>query len=338
MFNKLIISKNNLINNIKQVKHKNPNSKVCAMVKANAYGVGDIQVVNVLNDYVDFWGVACFFEAKRIEDLTSKPILILGAVEKGCVEARFRYACSSLEELKFLISLNKPIKIHLKVNSGMNRYGFKDLEIFNEGLKLIKSSKLIFEGLFTHFATIDEFVQVQMERFNRFVVGAHKMGFYPIVHSDNSFVNEKFNHGLDMVRIGFSLYNRNDCGFKAVAKIKSEIVLVQEVSRGELIGYDYRCVAQNGMKVGIVPLGYADGFDLRLIGMEIDHNDCKLKILNISMDCLMLDIGGTKLKKGDQIYFLNKLNSLNKYAQYLSTSPYEVMTKFNSIRAERIIY
>lgn len=61
MFNTFKINKNNLINNIKQVKQKNPNSKICAMVKANAYGVGLEQVVPILEDYVDFFGVACFF-------------------------------------------------------------------------------------------------------------------------------------------------------------------------------------------------------------------------------------------------------------------------------------
>ncbi|MBQ8615236.1 MAG: alanine racemase, partial [Clostridia bacterium] len=77
MFNEIIIHKSNLINNIKQVKFENPNSKVCAMVKANAYGVGDIEVVQILEDYVDFWGVACFFEAQKIKTFTNKPILIV---------------------------------------------------------------------------------------------------------------------------------------------------------------------------------------------------------------------------------------------------------------------
>ena len=108
MFNKIIIHKNNLINNLKQVKQENPNSKICAMVKANAYGVGVEQVVQVLEEYVDFWGVACFFEAEKIKKLTNKQILIVGVLEKEFVDERFSYSCGSLEDIEYLINLSKP--------------------------------------------------------------------------------------------------------------------------------------------------------------------------------------------------------------------------------------
>ena len=127
MFNEIIINKNNLINNIKQVRAKNPNSKICAMVKANAYGVGDEEVVQILNSYVDFLGVACFFEAEKIKILTDRPILICGAVKKTEIDLRFSYSCGNTEDLKMFLNTNLPIKIHLKINTGMNRYGFKDL-------------------------------------------------------------------------------------------------------------------------------------------------------------------------------------------------------------------
>lgn len=337
MFNKFIIYKNNLINNIKQVKKENPNSKICAMVKANAYGVGDIEVVKTLNDYTDFFGVACFFEAERIKKHTSKPILILGAVEKQKIDECFRYSCGDMEDLKFLISLNKPIRIHLKINSGMNRYGFKEIKQFKKALNMISQSRLILEGVFTHFATTDDFVQVQMKIFNSFLRVCNNLNLNPIVHADNSFVNEKFNHGLDMVRVGFSLYNRSDGWFLPATEIKSEIVQVHNISKGELIGYDYRCVATKNMKIGVVPIGYADGFDLKLIGINLMVKNVLCKVLNISMDCFLIDITNTDIKKGEEIYILNKFNSLNHYAEYLETTPYEIMTKFKNMRAEKIL-
>ncbi|MBQ9795508.1 MAG: alanine racemase [Clostridia bacterium] len=314
MFNKFIIYKNNLINNIKQVKKENPNSMICAMVKANAYGVGDIEVVKTLNEYADFFGVACFFEAKRIKTHTSKPILILGSVEKQEIDESFRYSCVDIEDLKFLISLNKPIKIHLKINSGMNRYGFKDVKQFKKALNMISQSKLILEGVFTHFATTDDYVNIQMKNFKSFLKVCKNFNVKPIVHADNSFVNEKFNHGLDMVRVGFSLFNRNDGWFLPVVEIKSQIVQVYNVAKGELVGYDYRCVATKNIKIGVVPIGYADGFDLKLIGIGLLINNVECKVLNISMDCFILDITNTDIKKGDEICILNKFNSLNHYA------------------------
>ena len=337
MFNKILIHKNNLINNIKQVKFENPNSKVCAMVKANAYGVGAKEVVQILEEYVDFWGVACFFEAKEIKPLTQKNILIVGALEKDNIDEDFSYSCGNLEEVEYLVSLKKTIKIHLKVNSGMNRYGFKDIKELKKALNLISHSNLIIEGVFTHFATTDKFVEEQMKTFKKFVKLCNSFGFYPIVHADNSFVNEKFNHNLDMVRIGFNLYNRSEGWFLPAIEIKSEIVETQEVRKGELVGYDYRSVANKNTRIGVVPVGYADGFDLKYIGMFLMIDGAACQVLNVCMDCFMLDISKTTLKKGDELFLLNKFNPLSLYADFIETSQYEVSTKFSHMRAERVM-
>ena len=337
MFNNIIIHKDNLINNIKQVRNENPNSKVCAMVKANAYGIGDCEVVQVLEKYVDFWGVACFFEAQKIKELTKRPILIVGALEKENIDERFSYTCSDLEDVLFLASLNLNIKIHLKINTGMNRFGFSNLKDFKKALNVIKKSKLKLEGLFTHFATCDDRVYEQMKKFNKFVDVCFSLGLNPMVHADNSFVNEKLNHNLDMVRIGFSLYNRSDGWFLPAVEIKTKIVQIQNVKKGELVGYDYRFVAQKDLQVAVIPIGYADGFDMKFLGIELNIGGSFCKVLNICMDCFMLDITNTKLKKGDEIYLLNKFNSLNFYAEYAETNAYEIMTKFSHMRADRIL-
>ena len=337
MFNEMIIHKKNLINNIKQVRFENPNSKICAMVKANAYGVGLNEVVQVIDEYVDFFGVACFFEAKMLNNLTSKKILIVGALEFADIDETFSYACGSVNDIEYLISLNKSINIHLKINSGMNRFGFKDIKSFKKALNLISSSKLIIEGIFTHFATCDEFVKEQTKVFKRFVKIVNAHGYYPIVHADNSFVNEKFNHHYDMVRIGFNLYNRNGGWFLPVVEIKSRVVQTYNVKKGELVGYNYRFVADKNMKIAVVPIGYADGFSLRYIGLNLVVKGVECKVLNVCMDCFMLDISKVKIKKGEEIYVLNKFNSLTKYSSYEEISDYEIMTRFSAIRAKRII-
>lgn len=337
MYNQILISRTNIINNIKLIKTKNQKSKICAMVKANAYGVGVKQVVKTIAEYVDFFGVSNFLEAKEVKKYTNKKILIVGPLYKNNIDTNFSYACFSLEDVKYLAKKNKEINIHIKINSGMNRYGVKTLQEFLEILKIIKKSKLKFEGLFTHFATVDEFVEQQNNLFQQFIKLANKCDFYPIVHADNSFVNEKFNHGYDMVRIGFNLFNNNECGFLPAVKIKSNVVQVNEIEKEELVGYNRRFIAPKKIKVGVVPIGYADGFDMKNIGLKLKVQGKLCKVLNICMDCFMIDITNTNIKKRDEIYLLDNFNSLKLYAKHLKTSEYEIMTKFSYLRGKRIV-
>lgn len=337
MFNDIIIYKNNIISNLKQVKAENRNSKICAMVKANAYGIGAEQVVQTIDEYVDFYGVACFFEAEKIKNLTKRPILIVGALEENYIDTKYSYSCSSLEDVEFLARTQLSIKVHLKVNTGMNRFGFKEIKEFKKALLVIIKSNLILEGVFTHFATNDQFVETQMRQFNKFIKICRGFKLNPLIHADNSFVNDKQNHHLDMVRIGFSLYNRSDGWFLHAHEIKSRIVNIQNVKRGELVGYSYRCVAKSNMRVAIIPVGYADGFSTNLCGMKLKVRGAECEVLNVCMDCFMLNITNSNLKKGDEVFLLNKFNSLKDYADYLNVSEYEISTNFSHMRATRVV-
>jgi len=337
MFNNFIVDKNNLINNVKQVAKLNPKSKICAMVKADAYGVGASTVVKVIDSYVDFYGVACFFEAEKIKKLTKKKILIVGSLEKNNIKGRYSYTCSSLHDVRFLKYLNKKINIHLKVNSGMNRFGFSSITEFNLAIQEIKHSKLNLEGVYTHFATDDKFVNNQMEIFNEFLKIVKQNKIFPIIHTDNSAVNLKYNHNFNMVRIGFNLFNLNSKDFKSVVLIKSKVVQINNVKKGALVGYNYKCVAVNDMQVAIVPLGYADGFSTKYIGLSINVNNVECKVLNVCMDCFMLDVTNLNIKKGTEVPILNNINSLTHYAKYSGFSEYEVLTNFSHIRASRLI-
>ena len=338
MFNKFIIIKENLINNIKQVATQNLKSKICAMVKANAYGVGINQVVKIIDKYVDFYGVACFFEAQNLKNFTKKKILIVGALEKNNIKKRFSYTCSCLEDVRFLKYLNRKINIHLKVNSGMNRFGFNSIEDFTLALKEIKFSKLNLEGVYTHFATDDSFVDVQMECFNKYVNVLKENKFFPIIHADNSVVNLKCNHHLNMVRVGFNLYGLNEYNFNTAIKICSKIVQINNVKKGELVGYNYKCVASKDLSVAVVPVGYADGFSIKLIGFDLYLQNKKCKVLNVCMDCFMLDVTNLNIKKGTEVPILDEVNSLTRYANFLGVSEYEVLTNFSYIRADKLIF
>lgn len=335
MFNKILIDQQRLNNNIKQVILSNPNSKVCAMVKANAYGVGTKEVVKTIDEFVDFYGVACFFEYLCVRKFSKKPVLIVGELERQNLNEDVSYSCSCLDDVKFLAEQNRPFKIHLKINTGMNRFGFDDIVEFEKSLEIIQHSNLIFEGLFTHFATGDDYADVQFERFKKYIFMAKSYNFKPIIHADNSIVNENRNHNLDMVRIGYDLFLNDSEKFCPVTKIATKIVQVKMVKRGELVGYDYKFVAKKKMKVAVIPVGYADGFDCKYIGLKLTLNNKKCKVLNVCMDCFMLDITNTNLKKNDTIFLLDDVNNLKLFANYTKTSCYEVMCKFSHLRCER---
>ena len=322
MFNEIIINKQNLINNVRQVRLNNPNSMVCAMVKA-------------IKDHVDYFGVACLFEAKRVRRFTNLPILIVGPLERKKPDDRFIYTCHSLDDVLFLAKYNIEINIHLKLNTGMNRFGFCDINEFTETLEIIKSSKLKLIGLFTHFATCDNMVEVQFKKFKKFIKTIKEYNENIIIHTDNSEVNKIYNHNLDMVRIGFDLYYGRTYNFKPIVEIKSKVVQINIVKKGEMIGYSSRCVVDKKTIVAVIPIGYADGFDMSYIGKYVYIKDKPCKVLNICMDCFMLDVSKVDIKKGDEIYILNRFNSIDSYADYSNTIEYEVMTKFSNLRARR---
>ncbi len=338
MLNKVIVNANNIVNNVNYVKKSNPNSLICAMVKANAYGVGLKTVVETLSKHVDYFGVVNLREAIETGKYTNKKILIVGCLEKCGAVNRFSYACHCLDDVVFLAKLNKKICVHLKVNSGMNRYGFKDIFEFTEALKIIKNSQLVFEGLYTHFATTDNFVEKQMKIFKKFVKCCSLFEFKPLIHVDNSSVNHVKNHHKGMVRIGYDLYNACTKNLKPAVSIKTRVAQIQSCKKGELVGYNKLCVLTKDTDVAILPIGYADGFSLLFKDMELLIKNKPCKVLNVCMDCFMLDVTSLKIKKGDFVYILNKLNPLKNYSNHTGLSEYEIMCNFSSMRGDRLIF
>lgn len=334
MLNKMFLNKNNLLHNLTLIKNNNPNSKICAMVKANAYGHGLKQIVSLLNGQVDFFGVANVSEAKKVKKYTATDVLIVGPLNYA--GEQFCYSCFCLDDIEKLAKLNKPIRIHVKVNSGMNRFGFNSIINFKRGLEVIKNSRLVLQGVFTHFATADGFVKKQYRRFKKFVRVVKRLGFNPLFHADNSAVNLKFNHNLNMVRVGYSLYGAEK-PFLPVMSLYACAVQINSIKKGELVGYNKRFVADKPTRVAVLSMGYADGLGLGCLGMEIKIKNQSCRIVNICMDCCMIDIANLELKKGDHVCLIGKVNPICNYAKQLSVSDYQIMCNFGWARADRVV-
>ena len=160
-FNSYCIEKRALLNNIQKIKSFIGKTKFCAVVKANAYGLGVENVCPIIDSMVDFYAVICVKEALNLRKLTNKDILILGASDlnriNDCAKNNITIAISTLEEVDAINRTAKlPINVHLKINSGMNRFGIKkkcELKRILEAIK--KGNKINITGVYTHFATKD---------------------------------------------------------------------------------------------------------------------------------------------------------------------------------------
>lgn len=357
-FNDFILDTKKLKNNAYNIKSQlDRNTKFCAIVKANAYGLGIEAVCKSLYGIADFFAVANVSEGVGIRVFDKiTPVLILGVVDESHLDiiakSNLSISISSIEKLVEILNFCEKnqvkINVHLQVNTGLNRFGFRSIAIFREGLKLIENSKyVVLQGVYSHFATKANdvrFIKKQYLRFNQF--RKYIKDSDVICHIANSFAtlyDKKFH--LDMVRNGYLLYGcgKNAIGNKFVLSIKSKLVNIFEAKKGDTVGYDRTYCVKNSMTIGVVPIGYADGYDRRLSNnfyVLINGEKCPI-IGNICMDCFMVDLSHVNAKMGDDVIILgnqkNEKITLDDIAKVLDTSPYEVLLKFNYRRMNYII-
>lgn len=327
-------------------------TRFCAVVKANAYSHGLIPVVRNICDMVDCFAVACLKEAMTIRLVDKETdIIILGRVEREdlvwCKNHNVSVSVGSFEQLRDYGEDVKGVKIHLQVNTGLNRFGFRSIVEFKRTINYIDNSSLNLVGVYSHFATKAEdksFIRRQNYKFIQFknLLSDREVIFH-IANSYATLFNSGYNY--DMVRNGFLMYGYagDDIGNKPALEIVSRVIHIGKVRKGESIGYDRTCVADKNMSVAVVPVGYADGFDRRLSNkffVLIKGKWCKVVGL-ICMDVFMVDITGLNVNIGDRVTLLGKDGdkelSLQSYADVLHSSPYAVLLGFDYRRMNYIL-
>lgn len=360
-YTNFIVSKTNLIHNIELIKSNLKNNvKLCAVVKANAYGHNIKKLAPIMEPKVDFFAVAMVCEAVELRLIVrEKPILILGKVDitqvKKCLKKNISIQLDNIELAQKIekLKLNGKINVHLKINTGMNRFGVSNYIQFKKLINFVVNSKNInLEGIFTHFATkLDnkKFINIQYSKFKKYVKYAKKINSNIIAHCANSCATINIcSMQMDMVRCGYALYNKmNNSPIKLenVLSIKSKIVNIIKIKKGESVGYDRSFIAKEKTVVAVVPIGYADGFDRRLSNnfkVLINGSFCNV-VGRVCMDVFMVDI--TKkpnIKLFDEVTLLGLDNygneiSLIDYANALGTSTYEILLKFNYKRMNYIL-
>ena len=307
--------------------------RIMAVVKANAYGHGAVQVSTYLNRI----GVRCFAVATIDEGINlrrhgiSGEILILGYTPVERAPELYRYRLSqTVADTKHAMELDcfgKPISVHIKVNTGMNRLGesFRHAE---EIASVFACKNLSIEGIFTHLCVSDsrkesdiDFTNLQIRCFYQLLYRLKSEGIpIPRVHVQSSYgVLNYPSLSCDYARIGIALYGvlstpdpRTKCPLelKPVLALKSRVTLVRNIGPGEGVSYGRKFIAQKKTVVAVISIGYADGYPRDLSvgkGQVLIHGKRASIIGRICMDQLMADVTGIPdVKRGDVVTLIGK--------------------------------
>lgn len=336
----------------------NPSSQIMAVVKADAYGHGFLEMSKVfLENGADRLAVATIDEAVQLRgEGINVPIMILGASENEDAANLVKYdiipAVYDYEFAKVISdvakAVNKTAKIHIKLDTGMSRIGFVVTEnnekIVNEIIEISKLPNIEIEGIFSHFSTSDEkeqdYTNMQFERFLQVVNQLEEKGLkIPIKHICNSAGIMMYPQmHLDMVRPGVILYglypsdevDKTKLPLKKVMTLKARVTMVKEVESGRGVSYGKEYITEDNAKIATISIGYADGYIRKYAnnGVVVLSDGTTSPITGrICMDQCMIDVTNVhNIYKGDEvILFGDSTVTADDIAKRLDTINYEVV-------------
>lgn len=343
--------------------HLHKETKVMAVVKANAYGHGAVEVASVaLEAGADYLAVALLDEAiqLRMAGITA-PILVMGWVRPSDASLAEKYNVAltffQKEWLEKVLETNiTKLNLHLKFDTGMSRLGLRnkrEAEAILDILNKHKSLKL--EGVYTHFATADDmnsqFFHTQQERFRHWLTWLRERGVYPsVIHISNSAGATRLpNDSYSFIRLGISMYGLKPSDdidppfeLKPAFSLHSQLVHVKELMPGDTISYGATYTVKEREWIGTVPIGYADGWIRRLAteGRVLIKGEYAPIVGRICMDQCMIALP-TEYNIGENVVLIGKQKNeeitIDEWAAKLETINYEIPCIISS-RVPRIYY
>lgn len=341
---RVIIDIKALEHNFSRIKELVHNSKIMAIIKADAYGHGIVRVAKTLRD-ADAFGVACLEEAEqlRIASITTPIILLEGPYKPNDLSLIIKlnlevvihneYQLELLEKSK----IDGTIKVWLKIDTGMHRLGFS-VDKTEEMLRRLMLCRNINSTpiLMSHLATANEknhaLTYQQLDTFREIskIVNIEKT-----IANSAAVINFPDVH-FDWVRPGLMLYGvsplinscGHDHGLKSVMTLESEIISIQYLSKGEPVGYGATWRCPENMPVGIIAAGYGDGFPRHAkSGTPILVNNIRCPLIGrASMDMLTIDLRNqSNAKIGDRVVLWGGSLPIEEIASYAETIPYELL-------------
>jgi alanine racemase len=347
------------------LKRERPTSPpgVISVVKANAYGHGAAQVGRALEDAgADLLACADIEEGATLRAAGVRAdILIFGALSvsdlDGLFDCRLTPTISSPGAARAVQAAaaryKQRVRYHLKIDTGMNRLGFRFDNLRRTLPDLLRSENLDLDAVFTHFATADDpassLFDEQRQRFDRVLADLQALGARPrFRHAANSAaVVRDPRVWFDRVRPGLLLYGivppplTSTIPLAPVMTLASRITAVKGMRAGEVTGYGARFTANKPTTIAIVPAGYADGLDLRLAGRgSVLIRGRRAPIIgSVCMDMIMIDVTGLDASPGDEVVFIGSQDGdtidAREMANTIGSIPWEIVCRVGS-RIERV--
>lgn len=344
------IDLNNIVHNIDTLTDRfDKDIKKMAVVKADAYGHGSVQVANTaISAGVDFLAVASVEEAVelRVNGISDIPILILGYSPADSAEVLEKYNITpTVYDLDVAKSLNNKvtsrIKVHVKVDSGMNRLGVDIKNVHSFLLELEKLVNIEVEGIFTHYATADErnnpYAKEQFFKFKDILTKLpYKIPFRHIANSAG-IMERLTDDSFNMIRLGIAMYGlypsnqqlSSGIELKPALELRTQVVHVKTVPEGTPISYGMTFTTEKETKIATLAIGYADGLfrGFSNKGFVMVKGNKAPILGRVCMDYTMVDVSGIDVKIGDEaiVYGYSGGNKVDNMAKIVNTINYELV-------------
>lgn len=346
-----------------------PTTRLVCLVKAFAYGVGSVEVARALQEakidnlpMVQYLAVAVADEGVELRKAgITLPIIVLTPELSALNQIIDNNLEPSIYSSDILQSFQERLAqkgitdypVHIKIDSGMHRLGFYNENLPSLVVDLLKKTHagtiVRVKSVFSHLACaddaeFDDFTMRQIAYFERaYSILSQGLAYTFHKHICNSAGIERFpQYAQDMCRLGIGMYGFSAIGAKLnnVCTLKTTIVSVKQVKKGEFIGYGCKTLLDRDSKIAVIPIGYADGLDRRLSnhkGHVLVRNILCPIVGNICMDQAMIDITDTDAVVGDQVTIFGDKLPITDLAKQLQTIPYEILTSI-SRRVKRDYY
>lgn len=325
----------NIRDNVKMIINTYPNYKYYfGVIKADCYGHGIEAVKAIIDGGCNYLAVAILEEALKIRQMNiNTPILCLGNIKPNdldiCIKNNITITINSLEYAKELLKYKLDnLKVHIKVNTGMNRLGINNISELNDILNILARKNINIEGIYTHIyeANNKENTIKQFSLFKNIII--HTKYNFKIVHAQASdaITNYEKPDFVNGCRLGIIMYGFNSkINLKSTFKLISEIIQINKIDYNQTVGYNGIYKVKKGDIIGVVAIGYDDGIIRKNTGRNVYINNKYYPIVgNICMDMLFVKID-ENVKLYDKVEIIKDINHIEEISNHLETIPYEIM-------------